>query len=165
MWPSRGQSSQDHQSEPAGGRPAVHHPIEAAASRLRTGSCDLSVRLPVNPGHQSVPELQHTAVLPCSDDSLLLCSDTFSLWPQWDRLRVACPSIFTTESVAQKPWVGISSALGGIFMGFLFGFIFAMLLRTFPLFFSLCSEPPRPSPQKITHSCGLKHVSPPKKGG
>lgn len=52
----------------------------------------VSVRLPVNPGHRSLPELQerttqlHTpTVLPCSDDSLLLFSSTFSLQPKQDR--------------------------------------------------------------------------------
>lgn len=42
---------------------------------------------------------------------------------------------FITEDVAQKQQAGISSAPVGIFMGFLFGFIFAMLLRMVPLLF------------------------------
>lgn len=58
----------------------------------------VSLRLPVNPGHRSLPELQerttqlHTpTALPCSDDSLLLFSSTFSLQPKQDHSGMAYP--------------------------------------------------------------------------
>lgn len=58
----------------------------------------VSVRFPVNPGHRSLPELQerttqlHTpTALPCSDDSLLLFSSTFSLQPKQDHRGMAYP--------------------------------------------------------------------------
>lgn len=46
------------------------------------------------------------------------------------------------------------------FYGVFIWFIFAMLLRTFPLFFSLCSEPPRPSLRRSHTAVASKHVSP-----
>lgn len=128
----------------------------------------ISFRHPVNPGHWSVPELQqhttriHTPTdLPCLDDSLLLFSSTFSLKSESHQNSLSLNLCFITDYAAQKHSVGISSAPVGIFMGFLFGFIFAMLLRIFPLFSPHSLLLPRYSPQKIT-SCCPRYVSPQK---